>query len=180
MHPSPPLPRLLLFPAGEWRSVRPAATFAANPLQGPRRIQPIACAARASINLPPPLPPCPRRWVAQRKTSCPVCRKPIDDSKPPDQPSSSRPPCHDGVEADAAQAQAQGGTEARTAEQEHLRRAYRGPYQGWSDPRYRARGYRPEDRMRDELLFRLLMLRRWVWVGRGMAHVFSVSYDSYE
>mmetsp|Transcript_41994 Transcript_41994/g.125710 ORF Transcript_41994/g.125710 Transcript_41994/m.125710 type:complete len:339 (-) Transcript_41994:566-1582(-) len=95
--------------------------------------------------------PCIGAWVQeQKKTTCPVCRKPIDEHGDAPGPGDATPPprcANDGAaEADAA-------TDAAFTQ------AYGGPYRGYRDERYRARGYTRADAARDEMLFRMGRIR---------------------
>ncbi len=116
---------------------------------------------------------CITSWVAdQKKLSCPVCRKPIDgkpprgDGRPPGGSGLHAPPGGGGqppctVEEEDEAGSSQQHQEERTDDTGYpLSAAYSQPYAGYRDRRYRQRGYTHQDLLRDELLFRMLMMRR--------------------
>ena len=107
----------------------------------------------------------PPRWVNQKKTSCPVCRKPIDESDDAgNQPPPPRQPCSAGTGFETTEdmpgtytSTQQGASTSSWASQEESARRQQ---------RLRLRGrMRQEDVLHAELMFRLMSLRRWVMRG---------------
>ncbi|KAG1655863.1 hypothetical protein FOA52_012513 [Chlamydomonas sp. UWO 241] len=97
---------------------------------------------------------CITQWVeAQKKTSCPVCRKPIDEGPDDARRPGSRPPCSDGTtETDDVEADAESDGV--------FTNAYGERYRGYRDARYRTRGYTAADAARDDMLYRMGRMRR--------------------
>ena len=100
--------------------------------------------------------PCITAWVEQqKKTSCPVCRAPIDEDEEPAPPPPPRPPCTPAgyTAQDTAQDTFPSGEAAGSGTTINRGR-------GGSVFRDRRQRFNHQDLLRDELLFRMLTLRR--------------------
>ncbi|GAX79821.1 hypothetical protein CEUSTIGMA_g7261.t1 [Chlamydomonas eustigma] len=102
---------------------------------------------------------CITEWIQQKKISCPVCRRPMDKETSTDEShrhARSQPPCHEEGDVDSDSGGAQ-----RSQEETAGRAGGSRTQQHEEQQQHQQRGdYNHQDMVRDELLFRLLTLRR--------------------